>query len=67
LRIIFLQPAERELDEAVDYYEAQKTGLGFAFVEAVWVVIERIERYPEAWQLLVATLGGVGDLASPMA
>ncbi|MFO1433896.1 MAG: type II toxin-antitoxin system RelE/ParE family toxin [Candidatus Competibacteraceae bacterium] len=50
MKIRFLQPAERELGEAVEYYEAQKPGLGFELFEEVWAAIERIEQYPEAWQ-----------------
>lgn len=50
MKIRFLQPAERELGEAVEYYEAQEPGLGFELFEEVWVAIERIEQYPEAWQ-----------------
>jgi plasmid stabilization system protein ParE len=50
LKIRFLQPAERELGEAVEYYEAQEPGLGFELFEEVWAAIERIEQYPEAWQ-----------------
>jgi len=52
LKIIFLPPAERELDEAFDYYEAQKPGLGFEFFEAVWAAIERIGTHPTAWQMM---------------
>ncbi len=52
MKITFLPPAERELDEAVDYYEAQKTGLGFEFFEEVLDTVERIKCYPEAWQLI---------------
>ncbi|MGK7927565.1 MAG: type II toxin-antitoxin system RelE/ParE family toxin [Spirulina sp.] len=52
LRVIFLPPAESELGEAIDYYEAQKPGLGSEFFEEVWATIERIQRYPEAWQLI---------------
>ncbi len=52
MKITFLPPAERELDEAFDYYEAQKPGLGFEFIVEVWAAIKRIERYPEAWQLI---------------
>jgi plasmid stabilization system protein ParE len=50
VKIRFLQPAERELGEAVEYYEAQEPGLGFELFEEVWAAIERIEQYPEAWQ-----------------
>ncbi len=52
MKIRFLQPAERELGEAVEYYEAQKPGLGFELFKEIWAVIERIEQYPEAWQPL---------------
>ena len=37
MKITFLTPAERELDEAFDYYEAQKPGLGFEFIEEGWL------------------------------
>jgi len=50
VKLRFLQPAERELGEAVEYYEAQEPGLGFELFEEVWAAIERIEQYPEAWQ-----------------
>lgn len=52
MKITFLSPAERELDEAVDYYEAQKPGLGNEFLEKVRAAVELIECYPEAWQLI---------------
>ncbi|MFO1351283.1 MAG: type II toxin-antitoxin system RelE/ParE family toxin [Gammaproteobacteria bacterium] len=50
MKISFLKPAEEELRQAIDYYEAHQTGLGFALFEEVWAAIERIEQHPEAWQ-----------------
>lgn len=50
MKIKFLQPAEQELNEAVEYYETQKAGLDFEFFEEVWAAIERIEKHPKAWQ-----------------
>lgn len=50
MKITFLTPAERELAEAVDYYEAQRLGLGSEFVDEVWATLERIQHHPEAWQ-----------------
>jgi hypothetical protein len=35
VKIEFLKPAEQELSERVDFYEAQKPGLGFEFFEEV--------------------------------
>ena len=48
--IRFLEIAQRELDEAVDYYNAQATGLGDEFLIEVLNALERIRHYPEAWQ-----------------
>ncbi|MCI0781552.1 MAG: type II toxin-antitoxin system RelE/ParE family toxin [Chloroflexi bacterium] len=46
----FLEIAQRELDEAVDYYNAQAMGLGDEFLLEVVNALERIRNYPEAWQ-----------------
>ncbi len=50
MNLRFLKAAERELDEAVEYYEAQVPGLGAEFLKEVRAARERIEQYPEAWQ-----------------
>ena len=52
MNIEFLNPAQAELTEAIDYYNAQKEGLGFEFAEEVKETIERIIQYPEAWSLI---------------
>jgi plasmid stabilization system protein ParE len=45
----FLEPAENELDEARDYYNAQRPGLGDEFLVEVLLTLERIQAYPAAW------------------
>ena len=45
----FLSPAERDLAEAVDYYEAQVPGLGLEFLDEVERTVKRIIMQPEAW------------------
>ena len=35
MKITFLKPAEKELDDAVDYYESQQGGLGIRFQDEV--------------------------------
>lgn len=45
----FLKAAQRELDEAIEYYEAQVPGLGAELLKGVRAAMERIEQYSEAW------------------
>lgn len=45
----FLSPAERELAEAVAYYEQAVPGLGREFLDEIERTIARILSYPEAW------------------
>lgn len=40
--------AEKELDEAVSWYEAQRPGLGPRLIAVVGVTIDRIRRFPHA-------------------
>ena len=47
--IRFLDIAQRELDEAVEYYNAESPGLGDQFLLEVLRTLERIRQYPEAW------------------
>ena len=45
--------AQREYDEATDWYESRRTGLGVRFVTALHRTMKTIEeqpdRYPEVW------------------
>jgi len=50
----FLEVAQRELDDAVAYYNAESPGLGDALVLEVVAAIERIRRFPRAWHPLGA-------------
>jgi hypothetical protein len=42
----FLEVAQQELDEAVEYYNGESTGLGDLFVVEALSAIDRICRYP---------------------
>mgnify|MGYP000586728150 CR=1 FL=1 len=48
----FHPAAEDELNQAADYYEDQQTGLGLEFVEEVYLTIQRIVEFPQAWTSL---------------
>lgn len=50
MKVDFVSAAERELDEAVAYFEAQRAGLGLLFAAEVAAAVARIEAYPRAWQ-----------------
>jgi hypothetical protein len=49
MKISFLDAAQSELDGTIDYYEEQRSGLGFEFAEEVEEALERVNHYPEAW------------------
>ncbi|MBA2705635.1 MAG: type II toxin-antitoxin system RelE/ParE family toxin [Blastocatellia bacterium] len=48
----FLDAAQSEFDDAIDYYDEQRPGLGSEFAEEVEEALERINHYPEAWSSL---------------
>jgi hypothetical protein len=48
----FLDAAQYEFDETIDYYEEQRSGLGFEFADEVEEALVRIEHYPQAWSPL---------------
>jgi hypothetical protein len=50
----FLEVAQQELDEGVEYYNGESTGLGDLFVVEVLSAIDRICRYPNGWHPLSA-------------
>ncbi len=52
MKVRFLDVAQRELDEAVDYYNAEVSGLGDAFLMEVLSAIDRIRSFPAAWHPL---------------
>jgi hypothetical protein len=48
MRIRFLEIAQIELDEAIEYYNYESPGLGDAFLTEVLKVLDRIGKFPEA-------------------
>ncbi|MDM8538066.1 type II toxin-antitoxin system RelE/ParE family toxin [Desulfobacterales bacterium HSG17] len=47
--IRFIEPAQAELDAAVEYYNFESPGLGDQFLVEVLKAIDRISQFPEAW------------------
>ena len=52
MKVTYLDVAVAELEEAIQYYNDQRTGLGFEFWNEVKQAIERIKNYPHAWRPL---------------
>jgi hypothetical protein len=50
MRVRFLQIAKLELDQAVEYYNREKPGLGFELLWEVFSAIDHIKQFPRAWQ-----------------
>lgn len=49
--LIIVDEAHREINEAYFYYESKSKGLGDRFLEQLQIYIERIQHYPEHYQL----------------
>jgi toxin ParE2 len=50
MRIRFLEIAQIELDDAYEYYNLELPELGEAFLSEVLNALDRIGKFPEAWQ-----------------
>ena len=47
MQIEFIEPASIDLDDAIEYYELQLTGLGKKFFEEVLETTELISQFPD--------------------
>lgn len=50
MTIQFLTIAQSELDDAIEYYNGERPGLGHEFLREVFAAIDRIQDFPDAWQ-----------------
>lgn len=55
-RVSFHRLAQREIEEAVQFYNLESPGLGAAFLDEVERCTHAILQYPEAGQLIIGTL-----------
>ena len=49
MQVRFLHAAQYELDEAIDYYNAQVPHLGQAFLLEILASLDRVCLWPDAW------------------
>ena len=52
MSIRLLEPAQAELDDAINWYAEQAPGLGDAFLLETLKVLKLIEQFPQAWHPL---------------
>jgi len=52
MKATYLDAAKTEFEEAIQYYNEQRAGLGFEFSDEIKQAIERIKNYPHAWTAL---------------
>lgn len=52
MKITFLDAAQTELDDAIEYNDQQRAGLGLDFSDEVEQPVDRIRHHPEAWSPL---------------
>ena len=50
MKVTFLEIAETELDDAIEYYESEQLGLGDRFRQEVLRSVIRIQDFPLAYQ-----------------
>jgi hypothetical protein len=51
MKINFLEIAQIELNDAIEYYNYELPGLGDAFLTEVLKALDRIGEFPEAWHI----------------
>jgi len=49
MTIRFLDVAQQELDEAINYFNIESPGLGDDFLQETLKALDRIGRHPNAW------------------
>ena len=52
MKIIFLEEAQIELDEAIEYYNTELPGLGADFLNEILNTLDRIANFQNAWHPL---------------
>jgi len=52
MKILFLEHAQSELDQAIEYYNLESQGLGEQFLQEILNALDRIASFPHAWQPL---------------
>jgi len=54
MRVRILSPAESEFIEAIEHYNAERSGLGIVFAREIRLTLNRIKAHPYAWPMIDA-------------
>jgi hypothetical protein len=52
MSFIFHLEAEKEFNEAIDYYESIDIGLGYDFATEIYTAIQRATAFPKTWPVI---------------
>lgn len=52
MKLAFLRKAFEELAHAVDYYNSERSGLGFEFAAEIRKALNRMKKHPDSWPLI---------------
>ena len=52
MKVEFLEPAKKELAEAIAWYNRESEGLGYRFAVEVRRTLSRILQHPQAWPMI---------------
>ncbi len=52
MKITFLEEAQSELDQAIEYYNSESPGLGAELLNEILNTLDRIVNFPKAWHPL---------------
>jgi len=52
MKITFLEEAQYELNEAIEYHDLQSSGLAQQFLQEVLNTLDRVASFPQAWHPL---------------
>lgn len=66
MKIVLLEEAQYELDQAIDYYNLESAGLGDQFLQEVLNALDRIANFKDAWHPLSENTSKVSDKAFPL-
>jgi plasmid stabilization system protein ParE len=51
VRILYTNRAKKDIELAFEWYEKQRRGLGFEFIDCIEIALKEIKTFPEMYQV----------------